>query len=353
MPEHRHARRGGSTRYGRNSGYDGYGRYSSDSGYGRNARSSRYAARLPLVLVLAQICSLQMGAAVAKGAYDQVGATALAGMRLFFAAVIMWVAGRPRLRRVDGPRWRAAVALGLALAAMNVAYFQAIRFLPIGVASTVELLGPLALAVALSRRVRDLAAALLALCGVLLLMAPGQALPVAGLLLGAAAAVCRAGYVVLSRQVGQRFPDASGLALALAVGACALTPVAAATAWRQVAAHPSVLGIGLLVAVLSSLVPYSLDMTVLRRVGVRAFGLLLSLSPAVGAGVGALLLHESLTGRQIAAIALVVAATAWSVAGPNDDASSTRGHTGRRPSPRRARNSPADGPRENTRAGGD
>ncbi len=208
---------------------------------------------------------------------------------------------------------------------MNVAYFQAIRFLPIGVASTVELLGPLALAVALSRRVRDLVAALLALAGVLLLTAPGQALPSAGLLLGASAAVCRAGYVVLSRRVGQRFPDASGLALALAVGACVLTPVAAVTAGREVVAHPGVLGIGFLVAVLSSLVPYSLDMTVLRRVGVRAFGVLLSLSPAVGAGVGALLLHESLTGRQIAAVALVVAATAWSIAGSRRDAAASGG----------------------------
>ncbi|MEV0279802.1 EamA family transporter [Streptomyces sp. NPDC050610] len=287
----------------------------------RYGRQNDYARRLPLVLVLAQICSLQVGAAVAKSAYDQVGATALAGMRLLFAAVIMWVAVRPRPLRTDWPQRRAAAALGLALAAMNVAYFQAIRFLPIGVASTVELLGPLTLAVALSRRVRDLAAALPALFGVLLLAAPGQALPAAGLLLGALAALCRAGYVVLSRRVGQRFPDASGLALALSVGACVLTPVAAVTAGREVVAHPGVLGIGFLVAVLSSLVPYSLDMTVLRRVGVRAFGILLSLSPVVGAGVGALLLHESLTGRQITAVALVVAATTWSIAGSGGDGS--------------------------------
>ncbi|MEV0265606.1 EamA family transporter [Streptomyces sp. NPDC050617] len=287
--------------------------------------------RLPLVLVLAQMCSLQVGAAVAKGAYDQVGAVALAGMRLLFAAVIMWLAVRPRPRRIDGRQWRAAVALGLALAAMNVAYFQAIRFLPIGVASSLELLGPLTLAVALSRRVRDLAAALPALAGVVLLAVPGQAVPVAGLLLGALAALCRAGYVVLSRRVGQRFPDASGLALALAVGACALTPAAAVTAGREVAAHPGVLGIGFLVAVLSSLVPYSLDMAVLRRVGVRAFGVLLSLSPAVGAAAGALLLHESLTGRQIAAVSLVVGATAWSIAGAGGDHSAEDPH-GDRPS---------------------
>ncbi len=278
----------------------------------------RHAGLLPLALVLAQICSLHIGSAVAKGVYPQVGPTALAGMRLLFSALIMWAIVRPDPRLLDRRQWRAVIALGLIFAAMNVAYFQAIKYLPIGIASTVELLGPLTLAIALSRRPKDLAAGLLALLGVLLLTTPDGALPdgalpAAGLLLAASAALCRAAYVVLSRRVGRQFPDASGLTLALAVGACALTPVAALSGAPELTAHPGLLGVGLLVAVLSSLIPYALDMTVLRRVGVRTFGILLCLSPAVGAAVGALLLDEHLTPRQVLALALVVGATAWSI----------------------------------------
>lgn len=273
---------------------------------------ARGAAAAP-ALMLAQIASLQVGSAVAKGAYAAVGPTALAGMRLCFAAVILWLLVRPRLRGIGAAQWRAAVALGLVLAAMNLAYFQAIGRLPIGVAATLELLGPLALSVALSRRVEHLVMALLALAGVLLLATPGASLPVAGFLLGGAAAVCRAGYVVLSRRVGHLFPDWTGLTLALAVGACVLTPVTAVTDGDRVAAHPPVLFTGLLVALLSSLIPYALDMTVLRRIDARAFGVLLALSPAVAAGVGFVLLDEELTGRQLGAAGLIVAAGVWSV----------------------------------------
>ncbi|MGD6756550.1 EamA family transporter [Streptomyces sp. BH105] len=273
---------------------------------------SRGAAVAP-ALMLAQIASLQVGSAVAKGAYAAVGPTALAGMRLCFAAVLLWLLVRPRLRGITAAQWRAAGALGLLLAAMNLAYFQAISRLPIGVAATLELLGPLALSIALSRRIEHLVVGLLALAGVLLLAAPGASLPAAGLALGGAAAVCRAGYVVLSRRVGRLFPDWTGLTLALAVGACVLTPVTAVTDGGRVAAHPPVLFTGLLVALLSSLIPYALDMTVLRRIDARAFGVLLALSPAVAAGVGFVVLDEELTGRQLGAAGLIVAAGVWSV----------------------------------------
>ncbi|MHB9757027.1 EamA family transporter [Streptomyces sp. BYX5S] len=277
---------------------------------GTAPKSPRVAAP---ALMLTQIASLQVGAAVAKEAYGSVSPTALAGMRLFFSAAILWLLVRPRLRGVGAVRWRAAVALGLVLAGMNVAYFQAIGHLPIGVAATVELLGPLALSIALSRRLAHFLVALLALAGVLLLAAPGAELATTGLLLGGGAAVCRAAYVVLSQRVGRLFPDWTGLTLALAVGACVLTPVTAVTDGGRVADHPAVLVVGLLVALLSSLIPYSLDMTVLRRVDARTFGVLLALSPAVAAGVGFAVLGEQLTWRQLAAGALIVLAGVWSV----------------------------------------
>lgn len=268
---------------------------------------------IPPLLVLAQISSLQIGSAVAKSAYDEAGATALAGMRLLFSSLIVWALVRPRLRAMASRQWRTAIALGVVFAIMNVAYFQAIQYLPIGVASTIELLGPVVLAIAMSRHWRDLAGALMALTGVLLLASPGAALPVTGLLLGTLAATCRAAYVVLNRRVGLLFDDWSGLAVALAVGSCLLTPVAAITHGAAIARHPHLLLIGLLVALLSSLIPYSLDMTALRRIDVRAFGILLAMSPAIGAGVGFVLLGEHITVRQCAAIALVIVASAWSV----------------------------------------
>lgn len=271
-----------------------------------------FAPALVPALVLAQIVSLQAGSAVAKGAYGEIDPTALAGLRLGFAALVMWALVRPRPRRLSARQWWAAGALGAVLAAMNVAYFRAIEYLPLGVASTVELLGPLLLAVALSRRPAHLVAALLALAGVLLLAAPGASMPLVGLALGVGAALCRASYIVLNRRVGRLFPDWSGLAVALATGACLLAPVAALSGGGTVADRPALLWTGLAVAVLSSLIPYSLDMAVLRRIDARSFGVLLALSPAVGAGIGFAFLQEQLTWRQGLAIALVVTAGAWS-----------------------------------------
>ncbi|MEU9116364.1 EamA family transporter [Streptomyces sp. NPDC048483] len=265
------------------------------------------------MFVLAQISSLQLGAAVAKAAYDEVGAIALAGMRLLFSAIILWALVRPRPSAIAAHQWRAAIALGVVFAGMNVAYFTAIEYLPIGIASTVELLGPMAVAVAMSRHMRDVVCALTAVAGVVLLAVPGGSLPVSGLLLGGLAAACRASYVLLNRKVGRLFDDWGGLTIALAVGACLLAPAAAALQGGAVVRNPAVLVTGLVVALLSSLLPYSLDMIALRRIDARAFGILLSLSPAVGTGVGVALLHEHITVRQGCAIALVVAASAWSV----------------------------------------
>lgn len=277
------------------------------------ARWSWHGASTAPVLVLTQIVSLQAGSAVAKGAYAVAGPTALAGMRVAFSAVVLWVLVRPRIRGITARQWWSVISLGLVFAGMNLAYFQAVSHLPLGVAATLELLGPLALSVCLSRRLEHLAAALLALVGALLLVTPGASLSATGALLGGAAALCRAGYVLLNKRVGRLFSDWTGLTLALACGACVLTPVAVVTNGDTLADHPTVLGTGLLVALLSSLIPYSLDMTVLRRIDTHVFGVLLALSPAVASGIGFALLHEHLTARQLCAMALVVLASAWAV----------------------------------------
>lgn len=279
------------------------------------------------LLVLVQITSLQLGSAVAKLAYDQVGPTALAGLRLAFAAIMMLILVRPRLRLITALQWRAVICLGIVLAAMNTAYFQAIAYLPIGVASTLELLGPLVLAIALSRRWQQLAAAVPALIGVLLLASPGAGTAAAGIIFGVAAGLCRAGYVVFNQQVGVLFQDWTGLTLALAIGACVLTPVAAISEGVAVIEHPWILAVGLLVALLSSVIPYSLDMASLRLIPVPTFGVLLALSPAIAALVGFIVLGEHLGPQQLCAIALIVTASAWAI--------STGSVTRRRSGPRR------------------
>jgi len=265
-------------------------------------------------LVLAQITSLQLGSAVAKDLFADVGVTATAALRITLAAIVLCALVRPRLGSFTRAQWRAAVALGVVFAAMNLAYFQAIRVLPLGVAATLELLGPLLLAVALTRSRSDLAWVALAVAGVLLLGAPGGRLPLLGMVLGLLAAGCRAGYVLLNRKVGRVFEDWAGLALALAIGACLLAPIGAVSGGTRLL-DPGVLAAGVLVALLSSLLPYSLDLLVLRRISPRLFGILLSLTPAVGALVGFAVLAEALTSREVLAILLVVAASAGAVAG--------------------------------------
>ncbi|WP_433341120.1 EamA family transporter [Streptomyces sp. CA-253872] len=269
-------------------------------------------ARLAPLLVLGQMCSLQLGAAVAKSLYGRVDPVVVAGMRLGFAAVLLALLVRPRLATYNRAQWLGACALGLVFAGNNLTFFLAIDRLPLGVAATVELLGPLLLAVALSRRPAHLVAGLLGLGGVLLLGAPGGELPLAGLGFGLAAAGCRTAYVLLSKRVGALFPDFGGLSLALLAGACVLVPLAAVHGGGDVRADPGALLPGCAVALLSSLVPYALDMTVLRRIDSRAFGVLLALTPAVGALVGLAFLGEPLGVREVLASALVVVAAGWS-----------------------------------------
>ncbi|MCX4805305.1 DMT family transporter [Streptomyces sp. NPDC058682] len=276
-------------------------------------RPSKLSLVVAPSLVLLQASSLQVGSAVAKHTYGVISPTALAGMRLVFSAGLLCLLVRPRLRQITVQQWRAVILLGVVFAGMNMAYFQAIRHLPLGVASTLELLGPLLLSVALSRRLQHLLSGMLAVASVLLLTAPGGELSALGICLGLLAALCRAAYVVLSRRVGALFADWTGLTVALVIGACIVAPIAGVTDGAEVAAHPKVLVTGLFVALLSSLIPYSLDMVTLRRIDVRAFGVLLALSPAVAVGVGFFLLDEHLTLRQVCAIALIMISTAWAV----------------------------------------
>ncbi|MEZ5217555.1 MAG: EamA family transporter [Ilumatobacteraceae bacterium] len=205
-------------------------------------------------------------------------------------------------------KWLTIVAFGLVLATMNLTFYAGVERLPLGVAVTIELLGPLGLAVALSRRAVELVWAATALVGVVLLGEGDVALDRLGLLFAALAALGWAGYILASRATGAVTGTLDGLALAMAVACLAASPFGIGAGGRLL--EPRVLALGSVVALLSALVPFSLDLISLRTVPPRVFGVLMSLSPAVATLSGFVLLDERLGPVQLLGIALVVLASA-------------------------------------------
>jgi inner membrane transporter RhtA len=279
------------------------------------ARSDRPAApgRAPshhraAVLVLAQIASLQLGAVLAKHVIAQVGGLATAALRICLAAVIVGAIARPALRQIRRADLPLLLGFGVALAVMNACFFQAIDRLPLGVATTIEFLGPLAVVVGTALGPRDLAWGAMAAAGVALLTWTGGPLDPVGLAFAGVAAACRALYILCSQAVGRRYHDSTGLCVALAVGAIvALPPGLIATGGAMLA--PGILLGGLGIALLSSAIPYALDMAALRRLPARTFSVLISLAPAAAALFGYALLDQRLRSLQLAGIALVVLAS--------------------------------------------
>jgi inner membrane transporter RhtA len=231
-------------------------------------------------------------------------------LRLAFSGIALAVFVRPRLRGRTGRDWAAVVAFGLVLAGMNWSFYEALDRLPLGVAVTVEFVGPLTLAIVGSRQALDLVWTVLAAAGVALLAgnAFGGSLSVPGLFLALLAGACWAAYILASKRVGTTFEGLDGLAIALCVGAVGVLPAGVLEGGHGLL-EPTVLGGGLLVALLSSLIPYSLEITALRSLTAKAFGLLMSLEPAAAALAGILVLGQSLHLRTVAAIVLVVVAS--------------------------------------------
>jgi len=263
----------------------------------------------PELLVLGGVASVQFGAAFANQLFDQAGPGGVVLLRLLFSAAILLAVARPSLRGRRPVDLRTAVAFGVVLAAMNWSFYEALDRLPLGVAVTIEFTGPLLLAVAASRRVLDVVWVVLAGGGVVLLALRGghTGVHVAGVVLALVAATCWAGYILLSQRVGAAFAQLDGLAIALGVGALVLIP-AGVVQGGDALLRPAVLAGGLAVALLSSLIPYSLEITALRRLTAYRFGLLMSLEPAVAALAGVIVLGQPLTA--VLAVALVMVVTA-------------------------------------------
>ena len=273
-----------------------------------------FGAALPApLLVLSSIVSVQVGAAVASGLIREVGPLVTVGIRLGVAAVVMLLPARPGVRGRSRGDWLVVLALGLSLGAMNVCLYGALGRMPLGIVTTIEFLGPLGLAAALSRKPAHLVAVVLALAGVVAVSGALQggmaALDLVGLVLTAGAGAGWVCYILATRAVGARWRQLDGLALAMLIGAVFVAPATGAS-WSGAAVTLGVLVAGAGVAVLSSVVPYSLELLALRRLDTRVFGVLLSLEPAVAATAGFVLLGERLEPVQIAGIGLVVAASA-------------------------------------------
>ena len=264
----------------------------------------------PTLLVLAGIASVQFGAAFAKSLFDELGPGGTVFLRVLFAALVLAAVWRPSIRGHSRSDWRLISLFGLSLAAMNLAFYESLDRIPLGVAVTFEFVGPLGVAIAGSRRALDLVWVALAAAGILLLSDFGTAdLDGLGVLLALVAGGFWATYILVSVRVGRRFSGGNGLALAMGVGALMLVPVGVADGGGELFV-PWILAAGLAVAILSSVIPYSFELEALRRMPTGVFGVLMSLEPAAAALAGFIVLDEGLATREVVAIALVVAASA-------------------------------------------
>ena len=273
----------------------------------------RFGSLGPVGLVLAGGLSVQFGGALAVTLMPRTGALGVVTLRLLVAAIVLLLVCRPRLRGHSRADWGTVVVFGIAMAAMNGLFYQSIARIPLGPAVTLEVLGPLVLSVLASRRALNLVWAGLALAGVFLLSGGGfGSLNAAGVAFALGAGAMWAAYIVFSARTGRRFPQADGLALAMAVGAVLFLPLGIAESGTKLL-DPVTLGLGAAVALLSSVLPYTLELLALRRLPASTFAILMSLEPAIAAAAGFLILHQSLTAPEAAAIALVIAASMGAV----------------------------------------
>jgi inner membrane transporter RhtA len=292
---------------------------------GRLTPAAVLGALPPPALILAGIVSVQVGAGLAKQLFAIAPPVSVTALRLWSSAVFMAIpsahvlwrqrkvlfrgaaGGVDRRARIAWGSLGVAAAFGLTLAIMNFAIYQSFARIPLGVAVTIEFLGPLGVAVAASRRIIDMVWVVLAALGVLLLTHAGGHITLTGVAYGLLAAAGWAAYILLSAATGRRFPGSTGLTIAMVVAAIAIAPIGVAAGGGALL-RPDVIVIGAGIGLLSSVIPYSLELEALRRMPPRVFGILMSLEPAVAALVGLVLLGQVLSAIQWLAIACVIVA---------------------------------------------
>jgi len=259
-------------------------------------------------LVLIGIASVQLGAGVAKNLFDEISPTGIVWLRLASSSLVLLLIARPRLGGRDRRDWLTVLGFGVSLALMNWAIYQSFSRIPIGIAVTIEFIGPLAVAVLGSRRPRDLVWVGLAGAGVLLLGAERADLDPVGVAFALVAGACWAGYIVLSTHTGRRWEGLDGLAVASVIAVLLLSPALVGID-RDPLVDPRIILLGAAIGLLSSVIPYSCELIALRRLRPALFGILMSLEPAAAALAGLVVVGEHLSAVQWAAVGCVVAAS--------------------------------------------
>jgi inner membrane transporter RhtA len=262
----------------------------------------------PVWLVLAGIGSVQVGAAVAKDLFGRIDPTAMVWLRLVTSAVVLVAFARPRVRGRTREDWTIVVAFGVTLGTMNWAIYQSFARIPLGLAVTIEFAGPLVLAVVMSRRAQDLIWVALAAVGVGLLGFQRTDADVAGIAFALLAAAAWAAYILLTAQTGRRWAGLDGLAMASVVATLLLSPFAIPQGDGALM-DPEILLLGAMVGLLSSVIPYSVEMMALRRIKPGVFSILMSLEPAAAALAGMVILGEYLSAVEWLAVACVMVAS--------------------------------------------
>jgi len=266
--------------------------------------------RAAVGLVLIGIASVQFGSALATTLFDEAGPAGTVLLRTAFAALVLAAVWRPAMRGRGETTWRAVALYGVCLVGMNLCFYESLDRIPLGIAVTLEFVGPLTVAIAGTRSHRDVIWVVLAAAGVVLL-APGigDGLDALGVAFALTAGGFWGAYILIAARIGRGSAGLGGLSAAMIYATIILAPFGVADAGADLL-HPGVLAAGLGVALLSSVLPYTVELEALRRLPERTFGVLLSLEPAVAALVGLIVLDQHLLGREIVAIALVVAASA-------------------------------------------
>jgi inner membrane transporter RhtA len=259
--------------------------------------------------VLGSVISIQLGAAWATSLFDTVGPAGTVFYRVLLAAILLMAIWRPQPAAAERGDLILAAAFGVCLAAMNLCFYEAIDRIPLGIAVTCEFVGPLAVALGSSRRALDLLWVALAAAGILMLIRPSGSSDAAGIALALTAGAFWGAYIPLAARIGRAFSGGRGLALAMVVAAAVLSVPGIAAGGADLLGG-EVIAIGVGVAVLTSVVPYSLELEALRRLPVGTFGVLMSLEPAAAAAIGFIALGQDLAAIDVLGIALVIVASA-------------------------------------------
>jgi inner membrane transporter RhtA len=268
----------------------------------------------PEFMAIGSMLSVQLGAALAVPVMAAIGPAVTTALRLFWAGILLAIIVRPRFGAMTPRQWLAGSLLGLVIAGLTLSYFVAITRIPMGPATAIEFLGPLGVALAGTRRFQHLVWAAVAAIGVFLLTREESrwSVDLTGVGFAAAAGCGWAAYILLMKKVGASFPGLQGLAIALLVAAIAAAPVSFLVKETDLTLTPLLCTIGL--ALLTPLLPYALEMMALRRMSTRAFGIFMSMEPAISAILGYAILAQHLTLRQIGGITCVVIASAITAA---------------------------------------